>query len=43
VKAKRSEVRETHYYDTITLEVFSRDREYLKISKEKLKRIWENL
>jgi hypothetical protein len=28
---------------TMALEVFSRDREYLKISKEKIARIWEAL
>ena len=37
------ELKEAHYDDTITLEVFSRDKEYLKISKEKIKRMWENL
>lgn len=29
------------YDETITLEVFSRDRDYLRISKEKIKRMWE--
>ena len=28
---------------TMALEVFSRDKEYLKRSKEKIKRIWEAL
>jgi sugar phosphate isomerase/epimerase len=37
------ELKEAHYDDTITLEVFSRDKEYLRISKEKIKRMWENL
>ncbi len=37
------ELNETQYDDTLTLEVFSRDREYLKISKDKIKRIWEAL
>jgi sugar phosphate isomerase/epimerase len=37
------DIKEAYYDDTITLEVFSRDKEYLKISKEKIKRIWENL
>ncbi len=34
---------EAKYDETITLEVFSKDRDYLKISKEKIKRMWENL
>lgn len=34
-------LKETLYDDTITLEVFSRDRDYLRISKEKIKRMWE--
>lgn len=29
------------YDDTITLEVFAHDREYLTISKDKLRRLWE--
>ena len=29
--------------ETMTLEVFSRDRDYLKISMEKIKRMWESL
>ncbi len=37
------ELNETQYDETLTLEVFSRDREYLKISKDKIKRIWEAL
>ncbi len=36
-----AELNETRYDETLTLEVFSRDREYLKISKEKIKRIGE--
>jgi sugar phosphate isomerase/epimerase len=31
------------YDETMTLEVFSRDRNYLKISMEKIKRMWESL
>jgi len=27
----------------MTLEVFSRDKDYLKISKEKIKKMWEAL
>ena len=37
------DLRETQYDETLTLEVFSRDRDYLKISKEKIKRMWEAL
>jgi sugar phosphate isomerase/epimerase len=37
------ELKETPYDETITLEVFSRDKDYLKISKEKIKRMWEAL
>jgi len=37
------ELKEAQYDETITLEVFSRDRDYLKISKEKIKRMWETL
>jgi sugar phosphate isomerase/epimerase len=37
------ELKEVQYDETITLEVFSRDRDYLKISKEKIKRLWEVL
>ena len=36
-------LKETSYDETMTIEVFSRDREYLKISKDKIKRIWEAL
>ena len=35
------ELKEAKYDETITLEVFSKDRDYLKISKEKIKRMWE--
>lgn len=35
------ELKTAQYDETITLEVFSRDRDYLKISKEKIKRMWE--
>ena len=34
-------LKKTGYNDTITLEVFSRDREYLKISKKKMEEMWE--
>ncbi len=37
------ELNDAQYDETLTLEVFSKDREYLKISKEKIKRIWEAL
>src|SRR4030042_5762159 len=37
------ELNEAKYDETITLEVFSKDRDYLKISKEKIKRMWEAL
>jgi sugar phosphate isomerase/epimerase len=37
------ELKETQYDDTITLEVFSKDRDYLRISRDKLKRMWEAL
>jgi sugar phosphate isomerase/epimerase len=37
------ELNEAQYDETLTLEVFSRDRDYLKISKDKIKRIWEAL
>jgi sugar phosphate isomerase/epimerase len=37
------ELKEALYDETITLEVFSKDRDYLKISKEKIKRMWEAL
>jgi len=37
------ELKESQYDETITLEVFSKDRDYLKISKEKIKQIWEVL
>jgi hypothetical protein len=37
------ELKDVQYDETITLEVFSKDRDYLKISKEKIKRLWEVL
>jgi len=37
------ELKQVQYDETITLEVFSKDRDYLKISKEKIKRMWELL
>jgi len=36
-------LKETSYDETTTIEVFSKDRDYLKISKEKIKRMWESL
>lgn len=36
-----SEIKKTGYHDTLTLEVFSPDRDYLKLSLKKAKRIWE--
>ncbi len=36
-------LKEAQYDETITLEVFSRDRDYLKLSKEKIKKLWESL
>jgi len=35
------ELKEAQYDETITLEVFSRDKDYLKISRDKIKRMWE--
>lgn len=37
------ELKKIQYDETITLEVFSRDRDYLRISKEKIKMMWEKL
>jgi len=37
------ELKEAQYDETLTLEIFSKDRDYLKISKEKINRIWEAL
>jgi sugar phosphate isomerase/epimerase len=37
------ELKEAQYDDTITLEVFSKDRDYLRISRDKLKQMWESL
>jgi sugar phosphate isomerase/epimerase len=37
------ELKEIRYDETITLEVFSKDRDYLKISKEKIKQMWDAL
>jgi sugar phosphate isomerase/epimerase len=36
-------VKETSYDETITIEVFSKDRDYLRMSKEKMKKMWEAL
>jgi sugar phosphate isomerase/epimerase len=35
-------LKETSYDETMTIEVFSKDRDYLRMSKEKLKKIWES-
>ena len=35
------ELKQAHYDGTFTLEVFSKDREYVKISRDKVKRMWE--
>jgi len=37
------ELKEAQYDETITIEVFSKDRDYLKISRDKMKRMWEAL
>jgi sugar phosphate isomerase/epimerase len=37
------DLKQSHYDETITLEVFSKDKDYLKLSKEKIKRMWEAL
>ena len=37
------ELKQTQYDETITLEVFSKDKDYLKISKEKIEKMWEAL
>jgi sugar phosphate isomerase/epimerase len=36
-------LKQTSYDETMTIEVFSKDRDYLRISKEKMKKIWESL
>lgn len=36
------ELKNIGYDDTMTLEVFSRDRDYLKLSRDKIKQMWEN-
>lgn len=35
-------LKETSYDETMTIEVFSKDRDYLRISKEKMKKMWES-
>ncbi len=35
-------LKQTNYDDTLTVEVFSKDRDYLRISKEKIKKMWES-
>jgi sugar phosphate isomerase/epimerase len=37
------ELKDTQYDDTLTLEVFSKDRDYVKISRDKMKKMWEAL
>lgn len=37
------ELKDIPYDETITLEVFSKDKDYLKLSKEKMKKMWETL
>jgi sugar phosphate isomerase/epimerase len=34
------ELKKTTYDDTLTLEVFSRDKDYLKLSLEKIRKLW---
>ncbi len=36
-------LKETSYDETMTIEVFSKDRDYLRMSKEKMKKMWESL
>ena len=36
-------LKQTSYDETMTIEVFSKDRDYLRISKEKMKKMWESL
>lgn len=36
-------LKETQYDETITLEVFSRDRDYLRLSRDKVRKLWESL
>ncbi|MBS3920443.1 MAG: sugar phosphate isomerase/epimerase [Deltaproteobacteria bacterium] len=36
-------LKQTIYDETMTIEVFSKDRDYLRISKEKMKKMWESL
>jgi len=35
-------LKETPYDETMTIEVFSKDRDYLRISREKIKKMWES-
>jgi sugar phosphate isomerase/epimerase len=37
------ELKEAQYDETITLEVFSRDRDYLRVSRDKIRTMWEAL
>jgi len=36
-------LKQTSYDETMTIEVFSKDRDYLRMSKEKMKKMWESL
>jgi len=36
-------LKQTSYDETMTIEVFSKDRDYLRISQEKMKKMWESL
>jgi sugar phosphate isomerase/epimerase len=36
------ELKMIDYDDTITIEVFSRDRDYLKMSLDKIKKMWNS-
>ena len=37
------ELKDAQYDESITLEVFSKDRDYLRFSMEKIKQMWEAL
>ena len=37
------ELKNIHYDETMTLEVFSRDRDYLRMSLSKIKQLWDEL
>jgi hypothetical protein len=40
---QNSKIPDSRYDEPITLEAFSKERDYPKMSKEKVKRIWEAL